>query len=132
MTKIQNCTLQFDEKAALVDLCHLAQIFNSIWKPNVWIDNLEKKSVISLLYFCRFSSFHDEWPQLGNNLGFDLPFRKQFKSLPLNLKQGYFEDLCQISVRTCAEFIWNGFFVKWQSAILNLCHLTSFTLPSSF
>ena len=56
MTEIQNCTLWFDRKTVSVEFCQLAVLdwdFNSIWKPNPFMDPLEKKSIVSefILFF---------------------------------------------------------------------------------
>ena len=60
------------------------QIFKSFWKPNPWMNFLEKKIYCISFYssFCRASPFHREWPQFVTILtSFDLPFEKKFISL---------------------------------------------------
>ena len=60
------------------------QIFKSFWKPNPWMNLLEKKIyyISFCSSFCRASPFHREWPQLVTILiSFDLSFEKKFKSL---------------------------------------------------
>ena len=69
MTKIQNCTLQFDKKTVSVNFRQracldwdLGQIFKSIWKSNAWMDPLEFFFYYISFYsiFCRLSCFHRE------------------------------------------------------------------------
>ena len=54
------------------------------------MDSLEKIILLYqfLLYFCRLSPFHREWPQLATILtSFDLSFWTNFKTLTFELKQ---------------------------------------------
>ena len=67
------------------------QIFKSFWKPNPWMNLLEKKKFYYISFhsiFCRLSCFHHEWPQLATILtSFDLSFVTKSKSLIFELKQ---------------------------------------------
>jgi hypothetical protein len=56
MTKVQNCTLQFDEKTASVDFVKVqsgVRFGRPIWKPNAWLDPLE-----IFFYYSIFTLFH--------------------------------------------------------------------------
>ena len=73
MIEIQNCTLQFDRKAASVEFCQHAVLdwdFKSIWKPNPCMDPLEKKNSICqfLFYFLQIKLLSLWMASISHNL----------------------------------------------------------------
>ena len=65
----KNITKTIWQNFFLSSLKNVSKTFISIWRPNAWVDPLEKNNLSYTFYWicCRLSPFHREWPQLATN-----------------------------------------------------------------